>query len=183
VRRLLERLRAKGAALAEATKACEAQKRRAEDLRAFVEVRARGCWRRPPACLPAACLRLRANAGCSTLCRRLAVRWMGHTGTTARHSTVHHSTARHEHHAPHTADTTPAPHVLQVLTAFCDDPRDLAAVRASEAALRTQLEQLRLELQGSDPQVGGDAAGQVLPPSRPPPARPRPSLRLVLAGG
>jgi hypothetical protein len=41
VRRLLERLRAKGAALGEAAKACEAQKQQAEDLRAFVEVRPR----------------------------------------------------------------------------------------------------------------------------------------------
>jgi hypothetical protein len=39
---------------------------------------------------------------------------------------------------------------------------ELAAVRASEAALRKQLEQLRLELQGSDPQVGRRAGRVVL---------------------
>jgi hypothetical protein len=50
VRRLLERLRAKGAALAEAAKSAEAHKQRAEDLRAFVEVCGPGgmrlscCW-------------------------------------------------------------------------------------------------------------------------------------------
>jgi E3 ubiquitin-protein ligase BRE1 len=43
---------------------------------------------------------------------------------------------------------------VEVLTTFCDDPRDLAAVRSSEATLKTQLAQLRLELQGGDPQVG-----------------------------
>lgn len=52
---------------------------------------------------------------------------------------------------------------VEVLTTFCDDPRDMAAVRSSEAALKAQLAQLRLELQGGDPQVGvGGAAGGLL---------------------
>lgn len=48
---------------------------------------------------------------------------------------------------------------VDVLTSYCSDPRELAEVRASEAALRAQVEQLKRALQEAGAAAGGDGAG------------------------
>lgn len=42
---------------------------------------------------------------------------------------------------------------VEVLQSFCDDPRDLAEIRSSEAKLKSQLSSMQTELKGHELQV------------------------------